>query len=91
MGYSKTSVRISHVSKEEKSRKMKGQGCADGRPQRDYITKKESSSLTVWLYALMGSCVTDALDDRKVIMVDIPGTFLQGVWSQDKHPGYIMF
>ena len=52
---------------------MKGRGCADGRPQRDYITKEESSSPTVSLYALMGSCVMDALDDRKVITVDIPG------------------
>ena len=39
----------------------------------------------------MGSCVMDALDDRKVITVDIPGTFLQGKWPQDKYPGYIMF
>ena len=39
----------------------------------------------------MGSCVMDALDDRKVITVDIPGAFLQGEWPQDKHPGYIMF
>ena len=39
----------------------------------------------------MDSCVMDALDDRKVITVDIPGAFLQGDWPQDKHPGYIMF
>ena len=77
--------------KRKRSGKMKGRGCADGRPQRDYITKEESSSPTVSLYALMGSCVMDALDDRKVITVDIPGAFLQGEWPQDKHPGYIMF
>ena len=47
---------------------------------------------TVSLYALMGSCVMDALDNRKVITVDIPGVFLQEDWpSQDEHPGYIMF
>ena len=78
MGYLKTSVRISHVSEEETKWKMKGRGCADGCPQRDYITKEESSFPTVSLYALMGSCVMDALDDRKVITVDIPGAFLQG-------------
>ena len=33
----------------------------------------------------------DAIDDRKVITVDIPGAFLQGNWPQDKNPGYIMF
>ena len=70
---------------------MKGRGCADGHPQRDYITKEESSSPTVSLYALMKSCVMDALNDRKVLTVDIPGAFLQGEWPQDKHPVYIMF
>ena len=70
---------------------MKGRGCANGRPQRDYITKEEPSSPTVLLYTLMASCVMDALDDRKIITVDIPGAFLQGEWPQDKHPGYIMF
>ena len=39
----------------------------------------------------MGSWVMDALDDRKVIAVDIPGAFLQGEWPQEEHPGYIMF
>ena len=42
-------------------------------------------------YALMGSCVMNALDDRKVITIDIPDAFLQGGWQQDEHPGYIMF
>ena len=39
----------------------------------------------------MGSCVMDTLDDRKLIIVDIPGAFLQGNWPQDKYPGYIKF
>ena len=43
------------------------------------------------LYALMGSCLMDGMDDRKVITVDISGAFLQGKWPQDEHPGYIMF
>ena len=57
---------------------MKGRGCADGRPQREYVTEEGLSSPTVPLYALMGSGVMDALNDRKVITVDIPGVFLQG-------------
>ena len=78
--------------KRKRSGKMKGRGCADGRPQQEYITKKESSSPTVSLYALMGSCVMDASDDKRVITVDIPGDFLQWNWPpQDEHPGYIMF
>ena len=70
---------------------MKGRGCADGRPQREYITKEESSLPTVSLYALMGSYLMDAIDDRKVITVDIPGAFLQRDLPQDEHPGYIIF
>ena len=62
---------------------MKGRGCANGRPQQEYVTTEESSSPTVSLYALMSLCVMDALDDRKVITVDIPGAFLQDNWSQD--------
>ena len=58
--------------------KMKGRGCADGRPQRGYITKEESSSPTVSLYTLMSLCVLDAMEGRKVITIDIPGAFLQG-------------
>ena len=43
------------------------------------------------LYTLMGSCLMDAMDNRKVITVNIPGAFLQGDWPQDEHPKYIMF
>ena len=65
----------------KRSRKMKGRGCADGCPQQKFATKEKSSSPTVSLYALTGSCVMDALDDRKVITVDIPdGAFLQENW-----------
>ena len=70
--------------KRKPSRKMKGRGCADGRPQQEYITREESSPPTVSLYALMGSCVMDVLNDRKVITVDIPSAFLQGNWPQDR-------
>ena len=69
---------------------MKRRGCADTRPQQEYITKGKLCSLTVSLYVLLGSCVMDALDDRKVIIVDVPDYFLQWDWPQDEHPGYIM-
>ena len=55
--------------KRERNGKIKGQGCADGRPQREYISKKESSLPTVSIYALFGSCVIDALDERSVITI----------------------
>jgi hypothetical protein len=63
---------------------VKAIGCADGRPQREYITKDESSSPKVSLYALMASCLMDTIDDRKVVTCDIPGAFLQADWPADQ-------
>lgn len=77
--------------KQKRCGRVKGRGCADGCPQRDYITKDELSSPTISLYALMASCVLDELDSRHVITIDIPGVFLQGDWPQNEHPGYIKF
>ena len=61
--------------KRKQSEKMKGRGYDNGRHQQKYITKEESSSPTMSLYALMSSCVMDALDGRKLITVDIPGAY----------------
>ena len=56
--------------KRKRCGKLKACRCADGRPQQEYITREESSLPTVSLYALMGSCVMDAMDDCAVITVD---------------------
>jgi hypothetical protein len=42
--------------KRKRCGKVKARGCADGRPQREYISKDESSLPTVSIYALMTSC-----------------------------------
>ena len=62
--------------KRKRCGKLKAHGCADGRPQQEYITREESSSPTVSLYALMGSCIIGDTDDWEVITVYIPGAFL---------------
>jgi hypothetical protein len=54
---------------------VKARGCADGRPQREYIFKDDSSSPTVSIYAPMASCLMYAIDERKVVTCDIPGAF----------------
>jgi hypothetical protein len=46
---------------EKRCRCIKGQGCADGRKQRIYKTKEETSSSTVSVDALFLSCIIDAL------------------------------
>jgi hypothetical protein len=63
---------------------VKARGCADGRPQREYISKDDSGSPTVSIYALMASCLMGAIDERKVVTCDIPGAFLQADWPADQ-------
>jgi hypothetical protein len=63
--------------KEKRDGKIKGRGCADGRPQRLYIPKGEASSPTASLAGLIITCVIDAYEGRKVATADIPGAFLQ--------------
>jgi hypothetical protein len=70
--------------KRKRCGKLKARGCADGRPQREYISKDESSSPTVSIYALMTSCLMDAIEGQKVATCDIPGAFLQADWPADR-------
>jgi hypothetical protein len=70
--------------KRKRCGKIKARGCADGRPQREYISKDESSSPTVYIYAVMMSYLMDAIEGRKVATCDIPGAFLQADWPKDR-------
>ena len=63
--------------KRKRCGKVKGRGCADGRPQRDFIDKEDASSPTASTTAIMLSCLIDAIEERSVGVVDIPGAFLQ--------------
>ena len=57
--------------------RIKARGCADGRKQRSYMTKEETSSPTVATESLMLSCAIDARENRDVATVDIPVAFMQ--------------
>jgi hypothetical protein len=63
--------------KEKRCGTIKGRGCTDGRPQRDYMTKQETSSPTVATKALMLTCLINAIEGREVATCDIPGAFMQ--------------
>ena len=63
--------------KEKRCRKIKGRGCADGRPQRLYKTKEETSSPTVSTEALFLTSMIDAMERRCVITMDIAGAFMK--------------
>ena len=70
---------------------VKARGCAYGRPQREYITKLESSAPTVKTHALFLSCLIDAIEERCVVVADIPGAFLQADWPDDAPDCYLRF
>jgi len=63
--------------KEKRDGTVKGRGCADGRSQRMYMTKMETSSPTASLAGLIMTCVIDAYENREIATVDVPGAFLQ--------------
>ncbi|VEU38525.1 unnamed protein product [Pseudo-nitzschia multistriata] len=63
--------------KEKRCGKIKGRGCADGRKQRNWMSKEDTTSPTVSIQALMLSCMMDAYEGRDVATADIPGAFLQ--------------
>ena len=76
--------------KEKRDGKIKGRGCADGRPQRLYIPKGEASSPTASLAGLIITCVIDAYEGRKVATADIPGAFLQTKMPKDEKDVHVV-
>ena len=63
--------------KEKRDGRIKGRGCPDGRTQKMWMSKDETSSPTASLAGLIMTCVIDAFERRDVATVDIPGAFLQ--------------
>jgi hypothetical protein len=63
--------------KQKRCGRIKGRGCADGRKQRLYMDKEDTSSPTVTTEGLFLSCTIDAKEGRDVATADIPGAFMQ--------------
>ena len=66
--------------------KIKARGCADGRPQRAYIPQEDARAPTISTEAVLMTAVIDAMENRMVAVVDIPGAFMQA----DMDPGVYM-
>jgi hypothetical protein len=73
----KGALRYLMFLKEKRCGTIKGRGCADGRSQREYMSKEETSSLTVATEALILTCVIDAMEGRDVATCGIPGAFMR--------------
>ena len=72
--------------KRKRSGKIKARGCADGRPQWAYIPQEDARAPTVSMEAVFMTAVIDAMENRTVAVVDIPGAFMQA----DMDPGVYM-
>ena len=66
------------------SGELKARQVASGNKQCDFITKEESSSPTVANESITLSSVLDAIENCKVITVDIPNAFIQMVVENER-------
>ena len=71
--------------KQKRFGQIKARGCADGRKQRVYKGKDETSSPTMSTEVLFLSCVIDAQEGRKVATVDIPRAFMHSEMDEVLH------
>ena len=72
-------LRIIEIIKEKRDGMLKGRACADGRPQRKFVSKEESASPTVSLEGLMLSLMIDAKEGRDVATADVAGAYLHAI------------
>ena len=70
------------VVKEKRCGRIKGRTVADGRDQRPYTTKEESSSPTVATDSLLLSLLMDVIEGRHVVTADIAGAFLKATMTE---------
>ena len=63
--------------KRKRCGKIEGRGCADGQKQRAYIAKEDSTAPTVSTEVVFLTAVIDALENRDVAVLDVPGAFMQ--------------
>ena len=64
------------ILKEKRDGVIKGRYCADGRHQRLWKLKKDTTSPTVSLEAIFLTALIDAMENQHVAISDIPGAFL---------------
>ena len=58
--------------KEKKNEDIKGRTVAGGNKQRDFISKEDSISTTLFTEAVLLSCIIDAEEERDVAVIRIP-------------------
>ena len=73
----KASLQYLMFLKKKRSGIIKGRGCVDGRKQRVYLNKDDISAPTFSTKSLLLTYLIDAMENRYIVTVDIPGDFMQ--------------
>ena len=74
-----------NLIKKKRCGRIKGQTCANGSRQRQFLKDGESvASPTVALESLISTLVIDAFKKRDVATFDVPGAYLHAEMSKDK-------
>jgi hypothetical protein len=81
----KRALRYLMFLKQKRCGLIKGRGCVDGRPQRLWKSKQDTTSPTVMIESLFLSCVMDAYEKRDVATIDIPSAFMQAFIDELVH------
>ena len=71
--------------KQKRCGKIKGRGCADGRKQRLYKNKEDTTSPTITTKALFLTCLVDSIENRYVATCDVPGAFMHSDIDEQLH------
>ena len=72
----KAALRYLMFLKQKRCGRIKGRGCADGRKQRLWKNKDETSSPTISVEALFITCLIDAKEGRDIATCDVPAAFM---------------
>ena len=81
----KAALRYLMFLKQKRCGKIKARGCADGRKQRLYKTKEETTSPTVSIESMILTCMVDAYERRHVGTCDIGGAFMHADIDEKIH------
>ena len=71
-----SALRIINLIKEKRNGRLKGRSVADGRPQRAFYMKDETSSPTATPESVLLTALIDAVEDRHVVVADVTGAYL---------------
>lgn len=62
---------------QKRSGEYKGRLAYKGKPAREWITHEDKSSPTAYTESIMLTCAIDAMEQRDMMTVDVPNTFIQ--------------